>query len=38
MHSNADAKKWVEIASRFFDKTGRRVDPELLKEKMKNVC
>ena len=33
MHSQAERMKWVEISSRLYDKTGKRVDPEVLKGK-----
>ena len=32
-----EEKKWIELASRFFDKTGKRINPDVLKEKLKNV-
>ena len=32
-----DEDKWLEVASRFFDKTGKRVKPELLKEMLKHI-
>ncbi|MDI1493631.1 MAG: hypothetical protein OHK93_006357 [Ramalina farinacea] len=36
LHGRAEKDKWIEIASRFFDKTGKRVDPQYLKEKLAN--
>ena len=32
-----DNAKWLEVASRFFDKTGKRMDPALLKAMLKNL-
>ena len=32
-----DGFKWLEVASRFYDKTGIRMDPELLKAMLKNL-
>ncbi|KAL9104012.1 MAG: hypothetical protein Q9163_000990 [Psora crenata] len=36
LHAKAERLKWVDIASRFFDKTGKRISPEVLKEKLQN--
>ena len=32
-----EAKKWTYMASKFFDKTGKRVDPKLLKQKLSGI-
>lgn len=36
LNAECDGKKWTYVASRFFDKTGRRISEELLKERLKN--
>lgn len=28
-----EEEKWIKVASRFFDRTGKRVDPEYIAEK-----
>ena len=33
LHQKYEERKWIEIASRFFDRTGQHLDPEMLKEK-----
>lgn len=32
-----DEVKWLEIASRFFDKTGKRMEPDVLKQMLRNL-
>ncbi|KAG8533488.1 uncharacterized protein KY384_002271 [Bacidia gigantensis] len=32
MHTRAERRKWLEISSRFFDQTGKRLSPEFLRE------
>ena len=34
LHERYEEKKWVGIASKFFDETGKRVDPRHLEEKL----
>ncbi|KAL6718171.1 hypothetical protein ACLMJK_004259 [Lecanora helva] len=34
---HTDGVKWLEVASRFCDKTGKRLDPELLKAMFSNI-
>ncbi|KAL9124149.1 MAG: hypothetical protein Q9217_006494 [Psora testacea] len=36
LHAKAERGKWVEISSRFFDRTGKRITPDVLKEKLAN--
>lgn len=32
-----ESVKWVELASKLFDKTGKRVTPDLLERKLKDL-
>ena len=34
LHDLYEGKKWTEISSKFFDKTGKRMDPEKLRKEM----
>ena len=34
MYVHDEGRKWTKIASRIFDKTGKRVDPKVLKERL----
>lgn len=34
LHDYYDAAKWVAIASKFFDETGRRIEPEVLRHRL----
>ena len=36
LHDYYESGKWLAIASRFFDKTGRRIPPEVLKHQLEN--
>ena len=36
LHQELDRIKWLQLSSKFFDKTGKRASPELLREKLKN--
>ena len=35
MKDRYDERKWVELSSRFFDMVGKRIDPDLLKDRLK---
>ncbi len=32
-----DGAKWLEVSSRFYDKTGKRMQPTVLKAMLKNL-
>ena len=34
LHDFYEDKKWVEITSKFFDQTGKQLDPRVLKESL----
>ena len=34
LHDLYEKKKWIEISSRFFDKTGKRIDPGKLQDQL----
>ncbi|KAL8719789.1 MAG: hypothetical protein Q9225_003250 [Loekoesia sp. 1 TL-2023] len=36
MNCTFEEQRWIRIASKFFDQTGKRIEPEWLKEKLKN--
>ncbi|KAL8741485.1 MAG: hypothetical protein Q9184_008378, partial [Pyrenodesmia sp. 2 TL-2023] len=36
MNCAFEEQRWIRLASKFFDQTGKRVEPEWLKEKLKN--
>ncbi|KAI4139765.1 MAG: hypothetical protein L6R39_006128 [Caloplaca ligustica] len=36
MNCTFEEERWIRMASRFFDRTGKRIEPEWLKEKLKN--
>ncbi|KAL8834218.1 MAG: hypothetical protein Q9170_003849 [Blastenia crenularia] len=36
MNCAFEEQRWVRMASKFFDQTGKRIEPEWLKEKLKN--
>ena len=37
MYQHIEQNKWLQMASRLFDKTGKRVSPDLLREKFENL-
>ncbi|KAL8782258.1 MAG: hypothetical protein Q9213_005532 [Squamulea squamosa] len=36
MHMGFEEQRWIRMASKFFDQTGKRIEPEWLKEKLQN--
>ena len=37
MNARFEEKKWIAMAARFYDKTGKRVGVDILKEHLKNA-
>lgn len=37
MNAHFEDRKWTAMAAKFFDKTGKRVKPDALKEQLKNA-
>ena len=37
MNEHYNRKKFIEITSKLFDKTGKRIDPDILAHKLKHV-
>lgn len=36
MNCAFEEQRWIRMASKFFDQTGKRIEPEWLKDKLKN--
>lgn len=34
MHMGFEEQRWIRMASKFFDQTGKRIEPEWLKAKL----
>lgn len=37
MNAHFEEKKWVAMSAKFYDKTGKRVNPDTLKEQLKTA-